>query len=54
MRTNKDRQRARKQARRRKVHYLRARLAQATNRAERQRLIAKIRLVSPDAPISEE
>lgn len=54
MRTNRDRQRARKQARRRKVHYLRTRLAQTSNRAERQRLIAKIRLISPDAPVLEE
>jgi hypothetical protein len=53
MRTNKDRQRARRQARKRKVRYLRARLAQTTNPAERRRLIAKIQRISPEAPVPE-
>jgi hypothetical protein len=53
MRTNRDRRRNRKQARRRKLKYLRGRLAQATDPAERQRLIAKIRRVSPNAPVPE-
>ena len=54
MRTNKDRMRARKQARRRKVRYLRERLAQTINPAERRRLIAKIQLISSTAPVPEE
>ena len=54
MRTNKDRKRARKQIRKRKLRYLRQRLAQATSRAERRRLIAKIGRVSPTAPVPEE
>jgi hypothetical protein len=54
MRTDKDRKRARKQARKRKLRYLRGRLAQTTNPAERRRLVAKIRHVSPTAPVPEE
>lgn len=54
MRTNRDRKRARKQARKRKVRYLRERLAQTVNPAERRRLIAKIQLISPAAPVPEE
>jgi len=53
MRTNKDRDRIRKQTRRRKVQFLRGRLARATNPAERKRLIAKLRRVSPTAPVPE-
>jgi hypothetical protein len=53
MRTNRDRKRARKQARKRKLRYLRQRLAQTTDPAERRRLIAKIERISPAAPISE-
>ena len=53
MRTNKDRDRIRKQTRRRKVQFLRERLARATNPAERKRLIAKLRRVSPTAPVPE-
>ena len=51
MRTNRDRKRARKQTRKRKLRYLRQRLAQTTELAEREKLIAKIRRISPDAPI---
>jgi hypothetical protein len=54
MRTNKDRKRIRKQTRKRRLQYLRQRLALATDPAERQRLIDKIRRVSPDAPVPEE
>jgi hypothetical protein len=53
MRTNKDRQRVRRQTRKRKLRYLRKRLEQTTEPAERQRLIAKIRRVSPIAPVPE-
>ena len=51
MRTNRDRKRTRKQTRKRKLRYLRERLEQATDPAERQRLIKKIRRVSPTAPV---
>ena len=54
MRTNKDRKRIRKQTRKRKLKYLRERLAQATDPAERKRLIDKIHRVSPAAPVPEE
>jgi len=53
MRTNKDRKRSRKQTRRRKLQYLRTRLAQTTDPTQRKRLIDKMRRVSPDAPIPE-
>jgi len=36
------------------VRYLRERLAQTINPAERRRLIAKIQLISPAAPVPEE
>ena len=54
MRTNRDRQRARRQARRKKLHYLRRRLAKAKDKKEREQLIEKIRRVSPRAPIPED
>ncbi len=54
MRTNRDRKRVRKQIRKRKLRYLRGRLAETTKPAERQRLIAKIHRVSPTAPVPEE
>ena len=54
MRTNRDRKRVRRQTRKRKVRELRKRLAQATDAAERKRLIEKIRRVSPTAPVPEE
>jgi hypothetical protein len=53
MRTESDRRRIQRQTRKRKLRYLRERLAQASNPAERQRLIAKIRRVSPTAPVPE-
>jgi len=54
MRTARDRKRSRKQTRKRKLRYLRGRLGQTTNLAERQRLIEKMRRVSPTAPVPEE
>ena len=54
MRTNRDRKRVKKQTRRRKLKYLRARLAQTTDAAQRKRLIDKIHRVSPDAPVPEQ
>ncbi len=49
----KDKARIRRQTRKRKLRYLRERLAQASSAAERQKLIAKIRRVSPTAPVPE-
>ena len=54
MRTNKDRKRVRKQTRKRKLRDLRQRLAQATDPAERKRLIEKMRRISPTTPLPEE
>ncbi len=54
MRTNRDRKRARKQARKKKMRHLRERLAQTSNPAERRRLIAKIQYISPEAPVPTE
>lgn len=54
MRTEHDRKQRRKQARKRKLRYLRGRLAQATNLAERRRLMAKMRRISPTVPMPEE
>ncbi|MEA3339992.1 MAG: hypothetical protein U9R15_08505 [Chloroflexota bacterium] len=53
MRTNRDRKRIRKQTRKRKLRYLRDRLAETTDTAERKRLIAKMQRVSPTAPVPE-
>jgi len=43
----------RKQRRRRKVHFLRQRIIEASDMKERERLIAKLRRISPKAPIPE-
>ena len=51
MRTEHDRKQIRKQTRKKKIRYLRQRLERATDAAERERLIAKIRRISPEAPI---
>jgi hypothetical protein len=51
MRVERDRKRARKQARKRKLKYLRQRLANAKTPEEERRLIEKIRQVSPRAPL---
>ena len=51
MRTQRDRNKARRKQRRRKLQYLRRRLARADGPAERERLIEKIRRISPAAPI---
>jgi hypothetical protein len=51
MRTQKDKDQRRKQQRRRKVHHLRRRIAGAKNPSERERLIAKLQQISPQAPI---
>jgi hypothetical protein len=43
----------RRQRRQRKVRYLKKRLAQTNNPEERRRLIAKLRKISPTAPLPE-
>jgi hypothetical protein len=50
----KDKARIRRQTRKRKLRYLRERLAQASTAAERRKWLAKIRRVSPTAPVLEE
>jgi hypothetical protein len=52
MRTQKDKDQRRKKQRRRKVRHLRLRVAGAKDSKERERLIAKLRRISPQAPIS--
>ncbi len=54
MKTNRDRKRGRKQARKKKMRHLRERLAQTTNLTERRRLIAKLKFISPEAPVPSE
>lgn len=54
MHRTKDTARIRRQTRKRKLRYLRQRLAQAGSAAERKKWIAKIRRVSPTAPVPEE
>lgn len=51
MRIEKDRARIRRQRRKRKLRYLRQRLARATTAAQRKAIIEKIRRVSPWAPV---
>jgi hypothetical protein len=53
MRTEHDRKRVRKQTRKKKIRYLRQRIAQATDSTERERLIEKLRRISPEAPVPE-
>ena len=43
----------RKQRRKRKLHYWRRRLIQSNDLAERERIIEKMRRISPQAPISD-
>ncbi len=47
-------QKKRRQRRQRKVRYLRRRLAETKDFMERQRLIEKIRKISPRAPVPEQ
>jgi truncated hemoglobin YjbI len=53
MRTEHDRKRIRKQTRKKKIRYLRQRIARATDSAEREQLIEKLRRISPEAPVPE-
>jgi hypothetical protein len=54
MGTEKKRKLNRRRSRKRRLRYLRDRLAQTTDPAERRRLIAKMRRISPSAPVPEE
>jgi hypothetical protein len=51
MKRQKDKNLHRKQQRRRKVRHLRQRIVQARDLRERERLIAKLRRISPRASI---
>ncbi|MCS7178553.1 MAG: hypothetical protein RML46_03310 [Anaerolineae bacterium] len=53
MRREPDRERIRRQNRKRKLRYLRQRLAQTKDPSQRRRLIEKIRRISPTAPLPE-
>lgn len=53
MKVERDRKRARRQRRQRKVKDLRRRLAAASTVEERNKLIAKLQRVSPTAPLPE-
>ena len=53
MRTEHDRKQIRKQTRKKKIRYLRQRIARAKDTTERQQLIEKLRRVSPEAPVPE-
>jgi hypothetical protein len=52
MRTERDRKRIRKQTRKKKIRYLRRRIEETTDLAERERLIEKLHRISPEAPVS--
>ena len=54
MKVERDRKRARRQRRQRKVKDLRRRLAAASTVAERTKLRAKIHRISPTAPLPED
>jgi hypothetical protein len=51
MPTSKIKRLRRRQRRKRKLRYLRRRLAETKSHSERQRLIDKIRRISPLAPV---
>jgi hypothetical protein len=53
MRTEHDRKQSRKQTRKKKIRYLRQRIEQTTDLAERERLIEKLHRISPEAPVPE-
>jgi hypothetical protein len=51
MTSERDREIKRRRHRKNKIRKLRAQLAEAGNKAEKERIIAKIRKVSPTAPV---
>ena len=53
MSCERHRERRRRRQRKKKIRKLRARLEQTTNPTERAQLIARIRRISPNAPVPE-
>jgi len=51
MATEREREIKRRRHRKDKIKKLRARLAEASNKAEKEKIIAKIRKISPTAPV---
>jgi len=51
MTSERDREIRRRRHRKNKIKKLRAQLTEASNKAEKERIIAKIRRVSPTAPV---
>jgi hypothetical protein len=51
MASEREREIKRRRQRKDKIKKLRARLAEASNKAEKEKIIAKIRKISPTAPI---
>ena len=51
MTSERDREIKRRRHRKNKIKKLRAQLAETSNKAEKERIIAKIRRVSPTAPV---
>jgi len=51
MATEREREIKRRRHRRDKIKKLRAQLAEAGNKAEKEKIIAKIRKISPTAPV---
>ena len=51
MTSERDREIRRRRHRKDKIKKLRARLAEASNKAEKEKIIAKIRKISPTAPV---
>ena len=54
MASERDREIKRRRQRKDKIRKLRARLAEAKNKAEKEKIITKIRKISPTAPIEVE
>jgi hypothetical protein len=53
MTSERDREIKRRRHRKAKIRRLRARLAEASNKAEKEKIIAKIRKISLTAPVDE-
>ena len=51
MTSEREREIKRRRHRRDKIRKLRAKLAEASNKAEKEKIIAKIRKISPTAPV---
>ena len=51
MTSEREREIKRRRHRKNKIRKLRAKLAEASNKAEKEKIIAKIRKISPTAPV---